>query len=182
MAEVRKRKCARRSSGFRLRRVGAEAVGSGRGAIEMGDSMSEPHDRATPGPASRSAQRDGADFGSVLVGVDGRGAGRDAIALGTALCARGGRMTLARVKVGGVGAGLGFDPDAAREEALELLEREAVATGRESRCVGRHCGAHRGSWFAFARRAHQPGSCINGRAPGWPGRGNVRRGGENAGC
>jgi hypothetical protein len=27
-----------------------------------------------------------------------------------------------------------------------------------------------------------PGSFINGRAPGWPGRGNVRLSRENAGC
>ena len=36
------------------------------------------------------------------------------------------------------------------------------------------------AWLATADL--EPGSCIKRRAPDWPGRGNVRLSGKNAGC
>ena len=44
------------------------------------------------------------------------------------------------------------------------------------------CGMDYIRWTATLDFGDQPRSCINDRAPGLPGRGNVRLGGENAGC
>jgi hypothetical protein len=58
---------------------------------------------------------------------------------------------------------------------LEDLARERGAGG-----AGR-LGVRAGDARGVGGDDRRPGSCINGRAPGWPGRGNVRLSRENAG-
>lgn len=82
-------------------------------------------------PAASCAPRgESIMFGNVLVGVDGTSVGRDAIALGDVLRDRDGRLTLAHVSVSNSATHLSFDT-AAREESLDMLERERAEAGAD---------------------------------------------------
>ena len=78
--------------------------------------------------ANREADDKSTRFTNVLVGVDGSASGRDAIALGAMLRNPHGSLTLAHVSTDSA-TYLSLDPNSAKAEAREMLERERTQAG-----------------------------------------------------